>query len=134
MFIITHGSVSNKLPNSTLHFDRVIGLFGFRNYVKALWQAVFLRQQELLVYPEVRCRLSTFSLNDFFSETTWPILMKLYRNDPCMVLYQSCSKKLNPQRIVVAKATERNIFANLCKFSSLKLQGLELRYLVCSIM
>jgi hypothetical protein len=34
----------------------------------------------------VVCRLYTFHISSFFSETTGPIETKLSRNDPCMVL------------------------------------------------
>ena len=36
-------------------------------------------------------RASTISLNNISSETTYWILTKLHRNDPWVVLYQSCS-------------------------------------------
>ena len=38
-------------------------------------------------------RASTISLNNISSETTYWILNKLHRNDPCVVPYQSCSNR-----------------------------------------
>jgi len=38
-------------------------------------------------------RASTISLNNIFSETAYWILTKLFRNDPWVVPYQSCSNR-----------------------------------------
>ena len=51
-------------------------------------------------------RALTFSLNIFFSETTYRILMKFHRNVPAMVLLRICGKNLIPSKIVVAMATK----------------------------
>ena len=48
----------------------------------------------------------TFSLNIFFSETTYRILMKFYRNVPAMVLFRISRKNLIPSKTLVAMATK----------------------------
>ena len=53
----------------------------------------------------VRCLSSTMSLNDI--STTWPIASKLHKNDPWVVLYQSCSKNEISLKLLVAMATNR---------------------------
>ena len=57
------------------------------------------------VRPSVRVCL-TFSLNIFFSETTYRILMKFHRNVPGMVLFRIFLKNLIPSKTVVAMATK----------------------------
>ena len=56
--------------------------------------AVDQRAYVMVCCPSVRpsvCAL-TFSLNIFFSETTYQILMKFYRNVPAMVLFRIFEK------------------------------------------
>ena len=48
----------------------------------------------------------TFSLNIFFSETTYRILMKFLRNFPAMVLFRIFRKNLIPSKTVVVMATK----------------------------
>ena len=43
-----------------------------------------------LLSVRLSVRVLTFSLNIFFSETTYWILMKFYRNVPAMVLFRIC--------------------------------------------
>ena len=50
------------------------------------WSVVRLACVRLSVPPSVSAL--TFSLNIFFSETTYRILMKFYRNVPAMVLFR----------------------------------------------
>ena len=57
-----------------------------------------------LVRPSVRA--VTFSLNIFFSETTYQILMKFHRNVPAMVLFRISWKNLIPSKTVIAMATK----------------------------
>ena len=65
-------------------------------------------------YVMVRCpscvrpsvRALTFSLNIFFSETTYRIFMKFHRNFPAIVLFRISWKKLIPSKIVVTMATK----------------------------
>ena len=54
--------------------------------------------------PSVRAL--TFISNIFFSETTHPILMKLHRNDPAMVLFRIPGKNFIPSKTLVAMATK----------------------------
>ena len=61
----------------------------------------------------------TFSLN-IFSETTYRILMKFYRNVPAMVLFRISWKNLIPSKTVVAMATKLKKFWNLWKSSCQK--------------
>ena len=58
------------------------------------WAFVIL-QCPASVRPSVRpsVRASTISLNNISSETSYWILTKLHRNDPWVVLYQSCSNR-----------------------------------------
>ena len=51
-------------------------------------------------------RALTFSLNIFFSETTYQILMKFHRIVPAMVLFRISGKNLIPSKTVVAMATK----------------------------
>ena len=60
------------------------------------------------VSPSVRAL--TFSLNIFFSETTYPILMKFHRNVPAMVLFRISRKNLIPSKTLVAMATKLKTF------------------------
>ena len=59
----------------------------------------------LCVHVSIRpsVRSLTFSLSIFFSETTYPILMKFHRNVPAMVFLE---KNLIPSKTVVAIATK----------------------------
>ena len=56
------------------------------------------------VRPSVRAL--TFSLNIFFSETTYRILMKFYRNGPAMVFFRISGKNLILSKTLVAMATK----------------------------
>ena len=60
------------------------------------------------IRPSVRpsVRALTFSLNIFFSETTYRILIKFHRNVPAMALFRIFEKNLIPSKIVVAMATK----------------------------
>ena len=60
------------------------------------------------VRPSVRAL--TFSLNIFFSETAYRILMKFHRNVPGMVLFRIFCKNLIPSKNLVAMATKLNFF------------------------
>ena len=51
-----------------------------------------------------------FSLNIFFSETTYRILMKFHRNVPAMVLFRISLKNLIPSKTVIAMATKLKNF------------------------
>ena len=64
------------------------------------------------VCPSVRpsVRTLTFSLNIFFSETTYRILMKFHRNVPTMVLFRIFLNNLIPSKTLVAMATKLKIF------------------------
>ena len=57
-----------------------------------------------VVRPSVR--VLTFSLNIFFSETTYRILVKFYRNVLSMVLFRISGKSLISSKAVVAMATK----------------------------
>ena len=61
-----------------------------------------------VVRPCVRSsvRALNFSLNIFFTETTYRILMKFHRNVPAMVLFRISCKHLIPSKTVVAMATK----------------------------
>ena len=52
----------------------------------------------------------TFSLNIFFSETTYWILMKSHRNVPAMVLFRIFLKNVIPSKTPVAMATKHKNF------------------------
>ena len=86
------------------------------------------------VRPSVRrsVRALTFSLNIFFAETTYRILMKFHRNVPTMVLFRISWNNLIPSKTLVAMATKLKIFWNLWKSSCQKPYGLELPNLACS--
>ena len=79
-------------------------------------------------YVMVRCpscvrpsvRVLTFSLNIFFAETTYRILMKFHRNVPTMVLFRISWNNLIPSKTLVAMATKLKIFWNLWKSSCQK--------------
>jgi len=73
-----------------------------------------------------------FYLNIFSSETTHWIWTKLYRNDPWLVPYQSCSNGSDWLHKYVTGSKSRFSKCNFQK-SCLKLQGPELSYLVYSI-
>ena len=66
--------------------------------------------------PASVCPL-TFSLNIFFSETIYRILMKFHRNVPAMVLFRHFLNNLIPSKTLVAMATKLKkifeIFENL---------------------
>ena len=64
------------------------------------------------VRPSVRAsvRALTFSLNIFFAETTYRILMKFHRNVPTMVLFRISSNILIPSKTLVVMATKLKIF------------------------
>ena len=64
------------------------------------------------VRPCVRASICvlTFSLNIFFSETTYRILMKFHRNVPAMVLFRISWKNLISSKTVVAMATKLTKF------------------------
>ena len=53
-------------------------------------QAYVMARCQLWVHPCVRpsIRALTFSLNMFFSENTYPILINFYRNVPALVLFR----------------------------------------------
>ena len=53
VFIIKHWPVSNKLHNSTLHFDRVMGLFGIRNSTPSGNLHIILRTVECAVFRQL---------------------------------------------------------------------------------
>ena len=74
------------------------------------------------VRPSVRAsvRALTFSLNIFFAETTYRILMKFHRNVPTMVLVRISWNNLIPSKTLVAMATKLKIFWNLWKSSCQK--------------
>ena len=74
------------------------------------------------VHPSVRpsVRALTFSLNIFFAETTYRILMKFHRNVPTMVLFRISWNDLIPSKTLVAMATKLKIFQNLWKSSRQK--------------
>ena len=74
-------------------------------------------------YVMARCpsvRALTFSLNIFFTETTYRILMKFHRNVPTMVLFRISWNNLIPSKTLVAMATKLNFFWNLWKSSCQK--------------
>ena len=71
-----------------------------------------------VVPPSVRAL--TFSLNIFFAETTYRILMKFHRNVPTMVLFRISWNNLIPSKTLVAMATKLKIFWNLWKSSCQK--------------
>ena len=71
-----------------------------------------------VVRPSVRAL--TFSLNIFFAETTYRILMKFHRNVPTMVLFRISWNNLIPSKTLVAMATKLKIFWNLWKSSCQK--------------
>ena len=79
-----------------------------------------------VMHPSVRAsvrpsvRPLTFSLNIFFSETTYRILMKFDRNVPTMVLFRISWNNLIPSKTLVAMATKLKIFWNLWKSSCQK--------------
>ena len=62
----------------------------------------------------------TFSLNIFFSETTYQILMKFHRNVPAMVLFRISWKNLILSKTVVAMATKLKKIWKLWKSSCQK--------------
>ena len=70
------------------------------------------------VRPSVRAL--TFSLNIFFSETTYQILMKFYRNVPAMVLFRIFWKNLILSKTLIAMATKLKKFWKLWKSSCQK--------------
>ena len=74
------------------------------------------------VRPSVRpsVRALTFSLNIFFAETTYRILMKFHRNVPTMVLFRISWNNLIPSKTLVAMATKLKIVWNLWKSSCQK--------------
>ena len=74
-------------------------------------QAYVMARCQSCVGPSVR--MLTFSLNIFFSETTYRILMKFHRNVSGMVLFSIFLKNLIPSKTVVAMATKLNFFGNL---------------------
>jgi len=74
-----------------------------------------------------------FYLNIFSSETTHWILTKLYRNDPWVVPYQSCSNGSDWLHKKVTGSKCRFSKCNFQKSSCLKLQGPEISYLVYNI-
>ena len=82
------------------------------------------------VCPSVR--VLTFSLNIFFSETTYRILMKFHRNVPAMVLFRISWKNLIPSKTVVVMATKLKKIWKLWKSSCQKPYGLQLPNLLCS--
>ena len=53
-----------------------------------------------------RASVLALTLNIFFSETTYRILMKFHRNVPAMVLFRISWKNLIPSKTVVAMATK----------------------------
>ena len=71
-----------------------------------------------VVRPSVRAL--TFSLNIFFAETTYRILMKFHRNVPTMVLFRISWNNLIPSKSLVAMATKLKFFWNLWKSSCQK--------------
>jgi len=86
----------------------------------------------------VKCRLpcvfrKLFYLNIFSSETTHWILIKLHRNDPWVVPYQSCLNGSDWLHKKVTGSKSRFSKCNFQKSSCLKLQGPVLSYLVFSI-
>ena len=68
------------------------------------------------VCPSV-CAL-TFSLNIFFSETTYQILVKFHRNVPTLVLFRICRNILIPSKTLVAMATKLKFFLKSLKIFS----------------
>ena len=70
-----------------------------KNYHWVILCLSVVRQHFKLLWPAfVRCPASSgvrklFYLNNFFYETTYCILTRLDRNDPWVVLYQSCSNR-----------------------------------------
>ena len=74
---------------------------------------VMARCPSCIVSPSVSAL--TFSLNIFFSETTYRILMKFQRNVPAIVLSRTSSKNLIPSKTLVAMATELKNFLKSLK-------------------
>ena len=58
-----------------------------------LWSFNVRRPSSVRACVRACVRPSTISLNYISSETTYWILTKLHRNDPWVVLYQSCSNR-----------------------------------------
>ena len=72
------------------------------------------------VRPCVRPSIRPFSLNIFFAETTYRILMKFHRNVPTMVLFRISWNNFIPSKTLVAMATKLKFFWNLRKSSCQK--------------
>ena len=69
-----------------------------------------------VVRPSIRAL--TFSLNIFFAETTYRILMKFHRNVTTMVLFRISWNNLIPSKTLVAMATKLKILKSLKIFLS----------------
>ena len=101
-----------KLDNHLVHHKpQTIFLFlaplavGQRAYVMVCCPSCVRASVRLSIRASVRPCVN-FSLNIFFSETAYPILMKFHRNVPAMVPLQNFLKKLIPSKTVVAMATK----------------------------
>ena len=83
------------------------------------------RQGRLCHSPVSVVRLSMRALtyiSNIFSDTTHPILMKLYRNDPAVAFFRISWKNLIPLKTLVAMATKLKNIENLRKSSYLKVR------------
>ena len=115
---ISSCSYSARSPN---HQSHVYG------WIKILWtvfSSTGCRPARLCHGPLSVMRLSiralTFSLNIFFSETTYQILMKFHRNVPAMVLFRISWKNLIQSKTLVAMATKLKKIWKLWKSSCQK--------------
>ena len=91
------------------------------------------RSLSVVVQRAVSVVRKRFYLNIFFSETAHWILTKLHRNNPWVVLYQSCSNCSSWLHKKVTGSKNRLLNCNFQKSSCPKLQGPELSYVVYSI-
>ena len=84
-----------------------------KNFLFLAPLAVGQRAYVMVRRPSVRAL--TFSLNIFFSETTYRILMKFHRNVPTMVLFRISWNNLIPSKTLVAMATILKFFMKSLK-------------------
>ena len=105
-----------------LHFANVGTCIKFLAPLAVGQRAYVMVRCPSCVRPSVRpsVRALTFSLNIFFAETTYRILMKFHRNVPTMVLFRISWNNLIPSKTLVAMATKLKIFWNLWKSSCQK--------------
>ena len=127
---ILSGNWQNSLPNNKILGLSKLKAFADNNITLTIisFSSTGLRPASLchgplsVVRPSVHpsIRALTFSLNIFFSETTYRILMKFHRNVPIMVLFRISWNNLISSKTLVAMATKLKFFWNLWKSSCQK--------------